>query len=94
MWFVSDCDNTDGARKRWQFGQTLLEANLNITGHGECFHDRMRGGSAPWANGYIASFKFYLAFENSVHCNDYISEKFWRNSLGTGAVPVVYGPHK
>ena len=22
-----------------------------------------------------------------------MSEKFWRNSLNTGAVPVVYGPH-
>ena len=38
-------------------------------------------------------YKFYLAFENSYHCNDYISEKFWRNSLGQGAVPIVYGPH-
>ena len=22
-----------------------------------------------------------------------MSEKFWRNSLNTGAVPIVYGPH-
>ena len=24
---------------------------------------------------------------------DYISEKFWRNSLASSLVPVVYGPH-
>lgn len=48
----------------------------------------------PWRrNGLIAKYKFYLSFENSIHCNDYISEKFWRNALGGGAVPVVFGPH-
>ena len=45
-------------------------------------------------NGLIAEYKFYLAFENSIHCNDYVSEKFWRNGLGSGAVPIVYGPLK
>ena len=37
--------------------------------------------------------KFYLAFENAFHCNDYISEKFWRNGLNEGFVPIVFGPH-
>ena len=51
--------------------------------------------NVPWSeDGIISTYKFYLAFENAIHCNDYISEKFWRNSLRTGAVPVVYGPHK
>ena len=35
-----------------------------------------------------------MAFENSIHCNDYISEKLWRNALRTGAVPVIFGPHR
>ncbi|XP_040081535.1 alpha-(1,3)-fucosyltransferase 7 [Oryx dammah] len=39
----------------------------------------------------IASYRFYLAFENSEH-RDYITEKFWRNALLAGAVPVALGP--
>ncbi|KAL9982604.1 hypothetical protein ACROYT_G004669 [Oculina patagonica] len=34
--------------------------------------------------------KFYLAFENSL-CIDYITEKYWRNSLERGLVPIVLG---
>ena len=40
-----------------------------------------------------SQYKFYLAFENSFHCNDYLSEKFWRNALHEGAVPIVFGTH-
>ena len=34
--------------------------------------------------------KFYLAVENSL-CIDYITEKYWRNSLERGLVPIVLG---
>ena len=36
----------------------------------------------------------YFAFENALHCTDYITEKFWRNALLSGSVPVVWGPRK
>ena len=36
----------------------------------------------------IGDYKFYLAFENA-YCTDYITEKFYRNGLSFGAVPVV-----
>lgn len=42
----------------------------------------------------ISKYKFYLAFENGVHCNDYLSEKFWRNSLEAQLVPIIFGTHK
>ena len=38
----------------------------------------------------IQRHKFYLAFENSL-CVDYITEKYWKNSLERGLVPVVLG---
>ncbi|XP_073515638.1 4-galactosyl-N-acetylglucosaminide 3-alpha-L-fucosyltransferase FUT6-like [Phyllobates terribilis] len=39
----------------------------------------------------LSQYKFYLAFENSVH-EDYITEKLWDNALSFGCVPVVLGP--
>ena len=32
--------------------------------------------------------------ENSIHCHDYMTEKLWLNSLYSGAVPVIFGPHR
>ena len=53
----------------------------------------MVNGKQETTFGHFSKYKFYLAFENSNHCNDYISEKFWRNSLAQGLVPIVSGPH-
>ena len=39
---------------------------------------------------YLSRYKFVLAFENS-KCQDYISEKLWRNAIAAKAVPIVAG---
>ena len=49
--------------------------------------------TAPVSTFPIFKMKFYLSFENAYHCNDYISEKFWRNALHSNLVPIVFGPH-
>ena len=36
-------------------------------------------------------YKFYLSFENSYHCKDYMSEKLWRNALYSGSVLITLG---
>ncbi|CBY10866.1 unnamed protein product [Oikopleura dioica] len=96
-WFVSNCDHTDGAVKRWEQGKKMMEAGLekHLLGEGKCFDgptDRAFSQNdirkIKWTR-----MRFYLAFENAIHCTDYISEKFWRNSLTATLVPVVFGPH-
>ena len=43
---------------------------------------------------FISSHKFFLAFENTHNCKDYITEKLYVDSLKNGAVPIVYGARK
>ena len=38
----------------------------------------------------IRNYKFYLAFENAF-CDQYVTEKYWYNSLEFDAVPIVMG---
>lgn len=96
-WVVSNCNKTAGASQRFEYGKRLVAAGLKLDGYGECWNNTLI--KSPWTHGIndepgiIAKYKFYLAFENSMHCNDYVSEKFWRNSLHEGAVPIVFGPH-
>ena len=82
-------------------GVDLLVAKFVVkTTHSRCFNNVLRDTNQTkvippwWDTGLIGSYKFYLAFENAIHCTDYVSEKFWRNSLRAGAVPIVYGPNK
>ena len=96
-WVVSNCNKTGGARERWDYVQDLVQAGLKLDGYGECWNNTLT--EKPWMSdpekpGLMSQYKFYLAFENSIHCNDYVSEKFWRNSLLQGSVPIVFGPHR
>jgi len=42
----------------------------------------------------LQGYKFYLAFENSLHCKDYITEKFFETAILSNVVPVVWGTRK
>ncbi|CAK8672030.1 unnamed protein product [Clavelina lepadiformis] len=94
-WVVSNCYKTAGARARARFVFRLDQKGLKVDKFGKCY---------PLANfpAYrtaesfqrLSEYKFYLAFENAFHCRDYLTEKFWANSLYSGAVPIVWGAPK
>ncbi|CAK8690889.1 unnamed protein product [Clavelina lepadiformis] len=95
VWIVSQCNYTHGARLRMNYMKKLQGAGLNFTGYGKCFDRALpRSPENPYPYETIKSYKFYLAFENALHCTDYITEKFWNNGLKSGVVPVVWGPKK
>ena len=61
VWFVSNCNHTNGARARWNYGKSLIDAGLKLNGYGECFGRKLREGRVPWRRGgLISKHKFYL----------------------------------
>lgn len=85
-WCVSNCKvqfRNDYVR--------LMQKYLTVDVYGTC--SRMFGTKAVCqrdssrCNRFLATYKFYLAFENSI-CNDYVTEKYW-GALHRGNVPVV-----
>ncbi|XP_039269535.2 3-galactosyl-N-acetylglucosaminide 4-alpha-L-fucosyltransferase FUT3-like isoform X1 [Styela clava] len=91
IWAVSNCNSTYGATERMKYAKSLIEAGLNLTTYGDCFNNRYQSRTMTQE---IMRHRFYLSFENSVHCPDYVSEKFWRNGFRGGAVPIVWGPRR
>ena len=89
IWIVSNCGSTRFARTRMKYVEKLIQAGLKLDRKGKCFP---KNGVAD--KDEIRKYKFYMAFENAFHCKDYITEKFFVNSLDMGAVPVVYGATK
>ncbi|XP_063802164.1 3-galactosyl-N-acetylglucosaminide 4-alpha-L-fucosyltransferase FUT3-like [Pseudophryne corroboree] len=82
-WVIS---NWNPQSKRVQFYKTLKKhINIDVYGRQHLPLD------VESRNTVISQYKFYLAFENSLH-KDYISEKLWRNALLSGTVPIVLGP--
>lgn len=106
-WIVSNCDKTPGAVARMNYAKSMIAAGLKFDSFGNCFENsadaetheissRKVGwrGKTNSVSSRISKYKFYLDFENAIHCKDYLSEKFWRNSLETDLVPIIFGTHK
>jgi len=104
---ISNCDKTPHAKWRMQVVDALVEAGLTLTGTGRCFKDHPSPNVVYIADRFdtstgekfnmatsVKKHKFYLSFENALHCRDYVSEKLWRNAYMNLAVPIVYGPWK
>ncbi|XP_078487670.1 3-galactosyl-N-acetylglucosaminide 4-alpha-L-fucosyltransferase FUT3-like [Ciona intestinalis] len=84
---VSNCGSTPGAKIRQVLVQEMENAGLTIDKRGGCFGKPLSQDISVFG----VKYKFYLAFENGVHCRDYITEKLWSNSFVGGVVPVVWG---
>ena len=89
IWIVSNCANTRGALSRYIFASKLIQAGLKLDRKGKCFPENEIVDLND-----VKEYKFYMAFENAIHCKDYITEKVFRNSYLMGAVPVVLGATK
>ena len=85
---VSNCGYTGAAKKRLSVLQELISTGLEIDAYGSCF-----GRQFDYAdvNEKISEYKFFFSFENSYHCNDYITEKFFNNALLNNVVAVAWG---
>nr|NP_001027813.1 alpha3-fucosyltransferase [Ciona intestinalis]CAH04967.1 alpha3-fucosyltransferase [Ciona intestinalis] len=96
LWGVTRCSGTNGAIKRMEYYKALVTAGLSITTFGGCFPDveNIPKQYPMLFEPKWREHKFYLAFENAIHCRDYITEKFWDNALKNDMVPVVWGPTK
>ena len=92
LWLVSNCNLTYGAVQRLKYVDDLVAAGLQIDRYGSCFKNSEAFSKLPVK--ILQSYKFYLAFENALHCKDYLTEKFWFNALSQGRVPIVWGPSK
>ena len=90
-WAVSNCYS-----KRMEYAKSLIDAGLKVDTFGSCFGSRNIGLGRYSQQMYkeLSFYKFYFAFENSIGCKDYITEKFWFNGLRSGTVPIVWGPRK
>ena len=90
-WAVSNCYG-----KRMDYAKSLMNAGLKVDTFGGCFNGRQLGNGRYSDAMYneLSHYKFYFAFENSINCKDYFTEKFWFNGLRSGAVPIVWGPKK
>ncbi|XP_051028700.1 3-galactosyl-N-acetylglucosaminide 4-alpha-L-fucosyltransferase FUT3-like [Acomys russatus] len=84
-WVVSNWNSTSVRVLYYQKLRSHLQVHVYGQGHMQLSKEDMLET--------LARYKFYLAFENSLH-RDYITEKLWKNALEAWAVPVVLGPSR
>ncbi|CAK8684789.1 unnamed protein product [Clavelina lepadiformis] len=94
IWIVSNCDGTEGAKKRILLAQDMVNHGLEVDRMGRCFPENSAPPRGTSTVDLIRKYKFYFAFENSYHCLDYITEKLYKKGFVAGTVPVVWGAEK
>ncbi|KAI6201033.1 Glycoprotein 3-alpha-L-fucosyltransferase A [Aphelenchoides besseyi] len=84
LWIVSNCYTN-----RREKIVSRLQRHIQVNIFGRCANGRI---SRKQQLQLMASYRFYLAFENN-NCEEYVTEKFFE-ALRFGIVPVVYGARK
>ena len=87
VWTASNCRETFWPRTAWV---RSLQQYVPVDIYGSCGNLTCRPMLSHHCLLKQASYKFYLALENSP-CEEYITEKFWSSSTLYGIVPIVYG---
>ena len=84
---VSNCDAWMRAQ---QISQLRRHMHVDVLGKCRTITDPVCDRRRPECFTHLAaSYLFYLALENS-DCEDYVTEKVWRNALDAGMVPIVW----
>ncbi|XP_068712391.1 glycoprotein 3-alpha-L-fucosyltransferase A-like [Montipora capricornis] len=86
-WLVSNCHATE--RKEYV---EELKKYIDVSIYGQCGDSKSCPAKrhSPICKALLRRHKFYLAFENG-NCPEYITEKYWENSIDNNIVPVVMG---
>lgn len=80
-WIASNCKE-----KRSNFVKEL-QNYISIDTYGKCGQKECKGYEECLTS-LLPEYKFYLSFENAV-CTDYVTEKFYRNALEIGVIPII-----
>nr|XP_039248418.1 4-galactosyl-N-acetylglucosaminide 3-alpha-L-fucosyltransferase 9-like [Styela clava] len=96
---VSDCAQHSVAKQRIRLIKKIIAKGYELEGYGGCFpkQGKFADGAKRDSQEFfraIRAYKFYFSFENSYHCKDYITEKFFKNAFHSYTVPVVWGATK
>ncbi|XP_078671452.1 alpha-(1,3)-fucosyltransferase 7-like [Branchiostoma floridae x Branchiostoma belcheri] len=90
IWYVSDCFQY---LSRTRYAAELMK-HVRVDVFGACGNaSECVKGDRACLREHVRQYKFYLAFEN-FRCVEYVTEKFWHNSLDYDIVPIVYGAPK
>ena len=92
VWAAGNCRTTEGAKKRMMKAKQIKKGNISFDIFGGCAKAKYIPPNEFYTT--LSEYMFYLSFENSYHCKDYITEKVWFNSFFSGLVPIIWGPHK
>jgi len=86
-WLVSDC-----GKKRDKLAHHFEELGIHIDVFGKCNNRFQRPFNCSQRNclNELRQYKFYFAAENGL-CNQYITEKYWKNTFQINAIPITLG---